>query len=457
MLSVVGIGPGSIDLLAQRAIERISNADVLIGNERYVEHIQQIIPQRVRVIKGRMGDEVERAKLAVELSTHKNVVVISGGDAGIYGMASLIFEVLDSSSNAEVEVIPGVTAASAVSSILGAPISNDFAVISLSDLLIPWSDIERKAEDLARMDIAVVIYNPSSKTRRTQLERTHEIFMRHRSPKSIVGIVRNAERNDCKVNITTLDKMLDYKIDMSTTVIIGSSSTKILGNKMVTPRGYHRKYNLPTTDVQREEQAKVSPSEIAQESRSIARNIVRTSTLFPHEQKVAERVIIANGDPTLLGSLIFKHSPVERGIECVRDGKSIITDIEMVRVGINKKSLKKSQVLCFLNEDTAKEISREEGITRSAAGVRLARNHIHGNVIVIGNSPTACLELFEIVKSGVRPNLIVATPVGFINAAESKEKILSTDIPCIAIRGRRGGTPSAVAIINEIIQLSEVK
>lgn len=193
---------------------------------------------------------------------------------------------------------------------------------------------------------------------------------------------------------------------------------------------------------------------IIEESRSIAQNIVRTSTLSINEQKVAERVIIANGDPSLLDLLIFRGNPVERGIECVNDAKLIITDIEMVRVGINKKTLKKSQVLCFLNDAKAKEITRKEGITRSAAGIRLAKNHIHGNIVVIGNSPTACLELFEIVKSGVIPNLIVATPVGFINAAESKEKILSTDVPCIAIKGTRGGTPSAVAIINEIIELS---
>lgn len=453
MLYIVGIGPGSIDLLTQRAIERISNADVIIGNEKYVEQIQKIIPPRARVIKGQMGDEVERAKLAVKLSANENVVVISGGDAGIYGMASLIFEVL-SDSTIEVEVIPGITAASAAASILGAPISNDFAVISLSDLLIPWSEIEGRVEQLAKMDIAVVIYNPSSKTRKLQLERAHRIFLKYRSPKSIVGIVRNAEREGSEVNITTLDKMLSHKIDMSTTIIIGSSSTKLIGNRMVTPRGYHRKYNL----LEEKERVQVASS-IAQESRSIVQNIVRSSTsaskLSPLEQKVAERVIIANADPTLLDLLVFKNSPVERGIECIRNGRAIITDIEMVRTGIKKEGLKSQvQVLCFLKNEEARAISSREGITLSAAGIRTAGRYLDGNIVVIGNSPTACLELYRIIQSGVKPALIIATPVGFINAAEAKEKILNLDIPCIAIRGPRGGTPSAVAIINEIIQLT---
>ncbi|MEM2925410.1 MAG: precorrin-3B C(17)-methyltransferase [Methanocellales archaeon] len=457
MLYIVGIGPGSLDLLTQRAIERISNADVIIGNEKYVEQIKKIIPSRARVIKGQMGDEVERAKLAIELSTRENVVVISGGDAGIYGMAGLIFEV--SGGSVPVEVIPGVTAASAVASILGAPISNDFAVISLSDLLIPWSEIENRVEQLAKMDIVVVIYNPSSKTRKLQLERAHRIFLKYRSPKSIVGIVRNAEREDSEVNITTLDKMLSYRIDMSTTIIIGSSSTKLIGNRMVTPRGYHRKYDYEKSYNHYENRIQ-NASNIAQESRevvqSILHNSIIASKLTALERRVAERVIIANADPTLLDFLVFKNNPVDRGIECIKNGKAIITDIEMVKTGIKKEGLK-SQVLCFLKSEEARAISSREGITISAAGIRIARGYLDGNIAIIGNSPTACLELYRIIQSGVEPALVIATPVGFINAAEAKEKILSLDIPCIVIKGPRGGTPSAVAIINEIIQLSETQ
>jgi len=170
MLSVVGIGPGALDLLTERARARISNADVVMGNERYIEQLREIIPAGAEVIIGRMGTEVERAKKAVALGKHKNVVLVSGGDAGIYGMAGLVIEVIgDSHTDSKLEIIPGITAASASAALLGAPLSNDFAVVSLSDLLVPWSEIEKKLEGLAKMDIAVVIYNPKSKTRTIQL------------------------------------------------------------------------------------------------------------------------------------------------------------------------------------------------------------------------------------------------------------------------------------------------
>ncbi|MCK4475383.1 MAG: precorrin-3B C(17)-methyltransferase [Methanophagales archaeon] len=243
MLSVVSIGPGSLDLLTDRARERILSADVIMGNERYIELIKKIIPAGAEVIIGRMGTEVERAKKAVELGKHKNVVVVSGGDAGIYGMAGLVIEVIGN-SDSDFEIIPGTTAAFASAALLGAPLSNDFAIVSLSDLLVPWSEIEKKLEGLAKMDIVVVIYNPMSKNRRVQLEKAHEVFMRFRDRKTMVGIVKNAEREGCEVDITTLEELPDFyhRIDMSTTIIIGCSGTKKLGGRMVTRRGYEKKY-----------------------------------------------------------------------------------------------------------------------------------------------------------------------------------------------------------------------
>jgi len=195
------------------------------------------------VIIGRMGTEVERAKKALELGAHKNVVIVSGGDAGIYGMAGLVIEVVGN-SDIGVEIVPGITAASASAALLGAPLSNDFAVVSLSDLLVPWSEIEKKLEGLAKIDITVVIYNPRSKNRTVQLEKAYEIFMRFRDGKTIVGIVKNAEREGCEIDITTLEELPDlyHRIDMSTTIIIGCSGTKNLGGRMVTRRGYERKY-----------------------------------------------------------------------------------------------------------------------------------------------------------------------------------------------------------------------
>ncbi|MCK4475382.1 MAG: precorrin-8X methylmutase [Methanophagales archaeon] len=195
-------------------------------------------------------------------------------------------------------------------------------------------------------------------------------------------------------------------------------------------------------------------NKIWEKSKAIVEDIVSKypGSLSEHERRVAERVVFANADPSFLDLLSFKHHPVEKGIQCIKAGKIIITDIEMVKAGINKKYREK--VKCFVNAPKTMEMAKKENLTRTAAGIRLAKELIYDNIVVIGNSPSTCIELFEVVKEGVKPALIVATPVGFVNAAEAKEKILSMGIPCIAIRGSRGGTPSAVAIINEIIELS---
>ncbi|MGB2728823.1 MAG: precorrin-3B C(17)-methyltransferase [Halobacteriota archaeon] len=461
MLSVVGIGPGSLDLLTGRARERISSADVIMGNERYIELIREIIPRGAEVITGRMGTEVERAKKAVELGNRKNVVVVSGGDAGIYGMAGLVLEVIgDFNTDSKLEIIPGITAASASAALLGAPLSNDFAVVSLSDLLVPWSEIEKKLERLAKTDIAVVIYNPKSKNRTVQLEKAYDIFMRFRDAKTIVGIVRNAEREGCKVEITTLEDLPDFysHIDMSTTIIIGCAGTKNLGGRMVTRRGYERKYDYDSgggkTGNQGHEKGDYveAGSKIWEKSKAIVEDIVSKYSGSEHERRVAGRVVFANADPSLLDLLVFNNNPVEKGIRCIKDGKTIITDIEMVKAGINKRYREK--VKCFVNAPNAMDIAEKANLTRTAAGVRLAKELINDNIVVIGNSPSACLELFALIEQGIKPAIIVATPVGFVNAAEVKEKILSFGVPCVVVKGARGGTPSAVAIINEIIEIA---
>ncbi len=463
MLSVVGIGPGSLDLMTERARARISSADVIMGNVRYIELIKDIIPASAEVVIGRMGTEVERAKKAVELGQYKDVVLVSGGDAGIYGMAGLAIEVAVD-SDTKLEIVPGITSASASAALLGAPISNDFAVVSLSDLLVPWSEIERKLEGLAKMDIAVVVYNPKSKNRTVQLEKTHGIFMQFRDRKTIVGIVRNAEREGCEIEITRLEDLpaFYHRIDMSTTIIIGCSGTKDLGARMVTRRGYETKYDYETGNGNGGDIAGgyvEAGNRVWEKSKAIVRDIVSKypGSLSDTEKRVAGRVVFANADPSFLDLLVFNHHPVETGIRCIKEGKTIITDIEMVKAGINKKYRKNVQ--CFVNAPKSMEIAKREGLTRTAAGIRLAKEKglIQGNVVVIGNAPSACQEICALVEeggAGVKPALIVATPVGFVNAAEAKEKILAMGIPCIVIRGPRGGTPSAVAIINEIIELS---
>ena len=461
MLSVVGIGPGSLDLLTERARARISSADVIMGNERYLELIKEIIPLSAEVITGRMGTEVKRAKKAVELGSRKNVVVVSGGDAGIYGMAGLVIEVIGD-SNTEVEIVPGITAASASAALLGAPLSNDFAVVSLSDLLVPWSEIEKKLVGLAMQDIAVAIYNPKSKTRTVQLENAYEIFMRFRAASTSVGIVKNAEREGCEVEITTLESLPEFysQIDMSTTIFIGCSGTKKLGGRMVTRRGYESKYNYDQVEksVSQEEKDYVAAgNKIWEQSKEIVKDIVSkySGSLSEHEKRVAGRVVFANADPSFLDLLVFKHNPVETGIQCIKERKTIITDIEMVKAGISKRY--KEYVKCFVNAPETIAIAKTGDMTRTAAGIMLAKELIPGSIVVIGNAPSACLELFALAEEGIEPALVVATPVGFVNAAEVKDEVLSLGVPCVVVKGARGGTPSAVAIINAIIELGMEK
>jgi len=235
LISVVGIGPSSEDITI-KALSVIKNADVIIGYKAYIKQIEDLIEGK-EIFKKGMGDEIERAEIAVQKSREgKNVAVISSGDPGVFGMANVFFQVIGKYSDIEVEVIPGVTAASFAASKLGAPL-HDFAVISLSDILTPLSEIKRKVEFAAKGDFVIVIYNPLSRTRKTPFEETYKILLRNKKGLTPVGIVRS-EDEKVHVTITTLEKLKDHEINMSTTIIIGNSMTYVQEGYLVTPRGY---------------------------------------------------------------------------------------------------------------------------------------------------------------------------------------------------------------------------
>jgi precorrin-3B C17-methyltransferase len=226
--------------MTPKAKQELERADVIVGYATYVKLVRSIIKPDAEVISGRMGREVERARIAVRYALeNKRVVVISSGDPGVYGMAGVVLEVA-ALENAEVpiEIVPGVTAATAAASKLGAPIVGDFAVISLSDLLTPWSVIEKRLEAAAEADFVIVLYNPQSPGRTEPLAKAHKILLRYRSPETLVGIVRLAGRDGEETVITTLKEMLDAEVDMVTTVIVGNSTTRVVNKRMVTPRGY---------------------------------------------------------------------------------------------------------------------------------------------------------------------------------------------------------------------------
>lgn len=250
---IVGFGPGSFSHITQRAREAIGESQVIIGYNTYVDLIRGLLTDQ-ELIRTGMTEEVSRAQKAVELASEGAVVaVISSGDAGVYGMAGLVYEVLvargwKTGDEPQVEVIPGVSAVHSCAALLGAPIMHDACTISLSDHLTPWQVIERRIEAAAAADFVIALYNPRSGRRTRQIVETQRIVSLYRTADTPVGLVKSAYRDREQVVRTTLADMLHHEIGMLTTVIIGNSSTFYHGDLMITPRGYQRKYTLTETD-----------------------------------------------------------------------------------------------------------------------------------------------------------------------------------------------------------------
>lgn len=238
---VVGIGPGDPAHMTVRAQEVWTEVNIIAGYKTYIDLIRPFISGQEIVATG-MRQEIERCQEVVRLAILGNqVALVSSGDAGIYGMAGILIECLAQAGRLDIplEVIPGVTAANAAASLLGAPLMHDFAVISLSDLLTPWEVIERRVHLAAEGDFVLAIYNPKSKGRTSQIETVRDILLQYRAPETPVGLVREALRGgDTSIVVTTLGEFTRHPIDMLTTVVIGNSQTRQIGPYMVTPRGY---------------------------------------------------------------------------------------------------------------------------------------------------------------------------------------------------------------------------
>ena len=255
ILTVVGTGPGAEDLITPRARRAIEQAEVVVGYKTYLDLIRHCISPEQEVLSSAMMQEIDRCRRALELAdSGRKVVLVCGGDPGIYAMAGLVYELVqDAGSTSRIEIIPGIAALNACAAVLGAPLMHDFAAISLSDLMTPWELIEKRLQAAAMADFVTVIYNPKSKKRTEQIVRAQEIMLEHRDPQTPVGIVSGASREHESVCLTTLAAMLDQDIGMQTTVIIGNAATFIFGDKMVTPRGYSAKYGLADNRKQRKE------------------------------------------------------------------------------------------------------------------------------------------------------------------------------------------------------------
>ena len=235
---VVGIGPGDEDFMSPRARKTIIDADVVIGYSTYLDLIAGITEGKDVRYSG-MTREVDRCEKAVEIALEgKKVALVCGGDPNVYSLAGLVFEVAEN-KDVDIEVIPGITAATAAAAVLGAPLIHDFAIISLSDLLTPWDKIEKRLQLASAADFVIVLYNPKSKGRPDNIKNAADIMLKEKSPDTLVGIVRSALRGETISVISTLGKLADEDIDMFTTVVIGNAQTKVMRGKLVTPRGYH--------------------------------------------------------------------------------------------------------------------------------------------------------------------------------------------------------------------------
>ena len=246
-LTVVGIGPGADAHMTPAALSAIAEADMVVGYVTYIKLVKHLLEGKELVRTG-MTEEISRARAAVEAAfAGKKVVVISSGDAGVYGMGALVHEVLrdlawSPSTGPSVFMIPGVTALSACGSLVGAPFGHDFCAISLSDLLTPWKVIERRLEAAAAADFVVALYNPASGRRTRQIVEAQRILRAQRAGDTPVALVKSAYRKLQQVHLSDLDHFLDYEIGMLTTVIVGSTQTYLFEGRMVTPRGYKNKY-----------------------------------------------------------------------------------------------------------------------------------------------------------------------------------------------------------------------
>jgi len=240
-ITVIGLGPGSLEDMTPKALKAIQQAEVVAGYNTYIKLIETLLEGKT-VIGTAMMQEIDRCRLAVEAAVAgKNTVVVSSGDSGVYGMAGLVLEIAltyEKEKRPEIAIIAGISAVNAAASILGAPLMHDFAVISLSNLLTPWDLIRRRVECAAKGDFVIALYNPKSKKRVQNIEEVREILLQYKSPDTPVGIVNNASRVNQAQVISTLRDFTKEDINMFSMVLIGNSKTYVKDGYMITPRGY---------------------------------------------------------------------------------------------------------------------------------------------------------------------------------------------------------------------------
>lgn len=450
-ITIVGIGPGSNEDITPAAIEAIREADVVVGYKYYFQFVEAYLrPETERIATG-MTRERDRAQQAFEMAEGgKTVAVISSGDAGIYGMAPLIYEMAEErKSNIEILSLPGISAFQKAASLLGAPIGHDLCIISLSDLMTPWDMIEKRIVAAAIGDFITAIYNPKSHGRYWQLYRLKELFLNNgRAVDTPVGYVRQAGRDEQEVKMTTLANFDPEDTDMFTIVIIGNSQSYMRNGKMITPRGY---YNVSATQGD-----KPGQSIMIESFRTIEKELNRQDYSLGHKWALLH-AIHTTADFDMENILHTDEKAVETLYQKVAEGtlKTIITDVTMVKSGIRKGALERLgiEVKCYLSDPRVAEMAESQHITRTQAGIRLAVEEHPDALFAFGNAPTALMELCELVRKGkAQPAGIIAAPVGFVHVRESKHMTKPFhSIPKIIVEGRKGGSNLAATLCNAIL------
>ena len=450
---IAGIGPGSQEDITPAVLEVVQQADAIVGYKYYFQFIEPYVKKGCECIDTGMKKERERAEQAFLLAeTGKTVVVISSGDAGLYGMAPLIYEMAEAKgSDITIETLPGISAFQKAASLLGAPIGHDTCIISLSDLMTPWEVIERRIKAAATGDFVTAIYNPKSHGRYWQLYRLQELFLMERSADTPVGYVRQAGRPEQQVKVTTLGAFDPEDIDMFTVVLIGNSQSYISDGKIITPRGYYRETAT--------EGEKIGQNIMIESFRTIASELKKD---YPLDHKWALlHAIHTTADFDMEDILYTDPKAVETLYNKVKDGtlKTIVTDVTMVTSGIRKGALSRLGVeaKCYLSDPRVAEMAESQGITRTQAGIRLAVEEHPDALFAFGNAPTALMELCDLIRKGkAHPAGIIAAPVGFVHVRESKHMVKPfRNIPKIIIEGRKGGSNLAATLCNAILTFDD--
>ncbi|MDE6000502.1 MAG: precorrin-3B C(17)-methyltransferase [Bacteroidaceae bacterium] len=452
---VAGIGPGGPDDITPAVINAVKEADAVVGYKYYFQFITPYLKTGCECIDTGMKHERERSEQAFQLAEEgKTVVVISSGDAGIYGMTPLIYE-MKRERNSDVEVTPlaGISAFQKAASLLGAPIGHDFCVISLSDLMTPWEVIERRIRAAAIGDFVTAVYNPKSHGRYWQLHRLKEVFLSEgRSENTPVGFVRQAGRPDQAVTLTTLGAFDPEDVDMFTVILIGNSQSYNWNDTFITPRGYYR----PSV----EGDEKKGQLIMMESFRTIRGELHRQDYPLDHLWALLH-AIHTTADFDMENILHTDDGAVTALYNKVKDGTltTIVTDVTMVTSGIRKGALQRLGIVakCYLSDPRVAEMATSLGITRTQAGIRLAVEEHPDALFAFGNAPTALMELCDLIRKGKsHPAGIIAAPVGFVHVKESKHMVKPfVDIPKIIVEGRKGGSNLAATLCNAILTFDD--